>query len=393
MSFYERLGVPAALNGVGPATRLGGLALHADVWTAMREALAYPVRMDVLQRAAGSRLANLVGVPAVYVTSGASAALFLATAAVMANGRADLVDRLPDVTGMKYKVIVQRAHRDPYDRAVTAVGATLVEIGYAETTHPGELERVLDDEVAAVLYRPGKHGNLLDLESTARIAHEYGVPVMVDGALFVPPVERLRDFFDAGADLVAVSGGKGFRGPQASGMLCGRADLIDLIAVHHQDMDERDSTWPANMTGEPVTPPRHGVGRPMKVGREQVAGLLAAVERYVADPGADEAPGLAELDAAEHVFRAAGVLPVERAHDPALDIDYLCLDLAPTGAAIDKVVRALGGLERPVYLGEGEAWRNVLTVNAMALNPGEGALLAAAVSRTVERIITAEGNH
>lgn len=383
MSVYERLGVPTALNGVGPATRLGGLPLHPSVLAAMNEAVAQPVRMDALQAAVGRRLAGLLEVPAVYVTSGASAALFLATAAVMARGHADLIDRLPDTTGMRNKVIIQAAHRDPYDHAVTSVGATLIEIGYPESTHPGELERVIDDRVAAVLFRPGRRGNLLDLESTARIAHLHGVPVIIDGALFVPPVDRLRAFFAAGADLVAVSGGKGFRGPQASGLLCGRRELIEVVALHHQDMDERDTTWPPNQaTSTPATPPRHGVGRPMKVGREQVIGLLAAIERYLANPGADEECGIAELGHAEEVLRTAGI-PVTRHHEAALDVPYLRLDLAATGQRVDDLVRALAARPVPVYLGEAEAWCQAVTINPMALSHGDGRQLGEAVVETL----------
>lgn len=384
MTVYERLGVPAVLNGVGPATRLGGLALHPEVWAAMQEALTTSVRMDVLEEAAGKRLAELLGVPGVYVTSGASAALFLGTAAAMARGHSHLIDQLPDTTGMRHKVIIQSAQRDPYDRAVVAAGATLVPIGYPDSTHPGELERVLDDEVAAVLYRPGKHGNLLSLEATARIAHAHDVPVIIDGAMFVPPLDRLHAFFEAGADLVAVSGGKGFRGPQASGLLCGRSEFINVIALQHQDMDERDTTWPRN-TGDssPVTPPRHGIGRPMKVGREQIVGLLTAVERYVHDPGGDERAGTAEVDAAELALRTNSDLPVVRVHEPTLDVPGLQLDVRAAGADVDDIVRALARREVPVYLGESEAWRGVLTVNGMALLPGQGTLIGEAVLQVV----------
>jgi L-seryl-tRNA(Ser) seleniumtransferase len=267
VTIYDDLGVPAVLNGEGPATRLGGLPLHPEVWAAMQEALASSVRIGDLERAAGARIAELLGVPAAYVTSGASAALHLATAAVMTRGDAALIDRLPDTAGMRHRVIIQSAQRDPYDRAVQAAGATLVPIGYPDSTHPGELERELGDDVAAVLFRPGRGGNLLSLEATCRVAHAAGVPVMIDGAMFVPPVDRLREYFDLGADLVAVSGGKGFRGPQGSGLLCGRAEFIDVIDLHHQDMDERDTTWPRNDETTPMTTPSHGVGRSMKVGR------------------------------------------------------------------------------------------------------------------------------
>lgn len=387
MSVYERLGVPVVLNGVGPATRLGGLPLHADVWRAMQEALDSSVRISELERAAGARIAELLGVPAAYVTSGASAALYLATAAVMARGDAALIDRLPETTGLRHRVIIQSAQRDPYDRAVQAAGATLVPIGYPDSTHPGELERELGDDVAAVLFRPGRGGNLLSLEVTCRIAHDAGVPVLIDGAMFVPPVDRLQEYFDLGADLVAVSGGKGFRGPQASGLLCGRAEFIEVVDLHHQDMDERDTTWPRNDDGTLTTPPRHGIGRSMKVGREQIVGLLTAIERYVADPGADERVGTLELGAVEQILREDSRIAVTRVHEATLDVPGLQLDIAATGAALDDVVRALAARATPVYLGEGEAWRGVLTVNGMALGKGQGRLLAEAIVEVVTRLI------
>lgn len=375
---YEGLGVPRALNGVGPATRLGGLPLHPEVWAAMQESLASPVRMDVFEGAAGRRIAELLGVPAAYVTSGASAAMLLGTAAAMTGGRADLVDRLPDTTGMPRRVIIQAAHRDPYDRAIAATGAVLEVVGYPDSTHPDELERVLGDDVAAVLFRPGKPGNLLSLAQTARIAHAHDIPVLVDGAVHAPGLGRLRGLFDDGADLVALSGGKGFRGPQASGLLLGRPDLIAAVGAQHQDMDERLSTWPPGLAAGGLTPPRHGPGRPMKVGREQIAGLLAALERYVRDPGGDEAPGIAELAEAERVLRDGGA-EVSRHHDAALDVPALHVRIGDDTDAVDALVLALAARPTPVYVGESEAWRGVVTINPMALREGDGAALATAI--------------
>lgn len=387
MTNYEDWGVPLALNGVGPATRMGGVPMAREVWQAMERALDHPVRMDALQAGAGAHLARLLGVPAVYVTSGASAALVLATAAAMTRGRAELIDQLPHAAGMRHRVVIQSAQRDPYDRAAEAAGATLVPVGYPESTHPGELERAIDDDTAAVLYRPGRAGNLLPLEATARIAHAAGVPVIVDGALFAPPVQRLRAFFEAGADLVCVSGGKGFRGPQGSGLLCGSPELIGFIAAQHQDMDERDTTWPvAAGTGTGITPPRHGIGRAMKVGREQLVGLVVAIERYLRDPGADERPGIEELDDLESTLLAGGAIAVRREFDRALNVPYLELDTGKSGLAIDAVIHALAERAVPVYLGEAEAWRGVLTVNPMALGSGHGRQIAEAVIEVVEAL-------
>lgn len=381
---YEGLGVPAALNGVGPATRLGGLSLHPEVWAAMHESLASPVRMDVFEAAAGRRIAELLGAPAAYVTSGASAAMLLGTAAAMTGGRADLVDRLPDTTGMRHRVIIQAAHRDPYDRAIASTGAVLETIGYPDSTHPDELDRVLGDDVAAVLYRPGKPGNLLSLAATAEIAHGHGVPVIVDGAVHAPGLERLRALFTDGADLVALSGGKGFRGPQASGLLLGRADLVGAVGAQHQDMDERPTTWPPGLASGGRTPPRHGPGRPMKVGREQIAGLLAALERYVRDPGGDEAPGIAELAETERLLREHGV-EVIRHHDVALDVPSLHVRAGDGADAVDALVIALAARSVPTYVGESEAWRGVVTVNPMALRSGDGVALGTAIIESLAR--------
>lgn len=383
---YDHLGMRTVLNAVGPATRLGGLPLHPEVWQAMQESLDHSVRMDEFERAAGRRIAELLGVEAAYVTSGASAALYLATAAVMAQGDPARIDRLPDATGMRHRVIIQAAQRDPYDRAVEAAGARIVAIGYPDTTHPGELERAIDDTTAAVLFRPGRNGNLLELPSVCAIAHAAGIPVIVDGALFIPPIQRLRSYLEAGADLVAISGGKGFRGPQGSGLLVGRADLVDVVGLHHQDMDERDTTWPRGADGVPLTPPRHGIARSMKVGREQIAGLVAAVERYVRDPGADEAAGTRELDIAEKALRDHGGITVHRVHETTLDVPGLHLEVAAAGVAVDAFVKALGAHAEPVFVGESEAWRGVVTLNGMALQPGQGDRLAAALIEVLEEL-------
>jgi L-seryl-tRNA(Ser) seleniumtransferase len=150
-------------------------------------------------------------------------------------------------------------------------------------------------------------------------------------------------------------------------------------------MDERDTTWFRNQgAAQPVTPPRHGIGRSLKVGREQIVGLVAAIERYVRDPGADERAGEAELDAAEQTLLADGRIPVHRVHEPTLDVGGLHLDIAATGADLDAVVLALAGRDVPVYVGESEAWRGVLTLNAMALREGQGRQLAEAIIEVID---------
>ncbi len=381
MTIFDELGVRGVINGVGPATRLGGLPLSDEVWQAMREAVRTPVHLAELQEAAGREIARLLDVPAAYVTSGASAALTLAAAVCMTGDDAARIDELPRATTFPHRVVVQRGHRDPYDRAIEAAGGVLVEIGYPGTTHPGELEAALDERVAAVLFRPGGPGNLLDLSTTCTLAHARAIPVIVDGALVVPPARALHALLDAGADLVAVSGGKGLRGPQASGLLVGRPELVAAAGLHHQDMDERATTW----HHAPRTPPRHGVARGMKTGREQIAGLVAAVRRHVRDPQSDHTEGVAELDRAAALLENDGRLVVTRTLHAQLDVPVVEIRFAP-GIDVDTVVTDLRALPTPVHLGEERAQAATLTINPMALQPGHGEQLARSVLDVMSRL-------
>ena len=374
-SLFERIGVRRAINGVGPATRLGGLPLHPAVLDAMAQATAYAVHMGDLEDRAGEEIARLLEVEAAYVTSGAAAALTLATAAIISGTDPARADSLPRIETAPHKVIVLAAQRDPYDRAVEFAGAELVVVGYPTSTHLGEIERAIDGQTAAVLYRPGRAGNHPSLAAICELASSKGVPVLIDGALYAPPLENLRQWLKDGAALVALSGGKNFRGPQATGILCGRTEFIALIGAQHQDMDERESTWVRG--GDGITPPRHGVGRAMKVGREQIAGLVAAVESYVAAPGAGDAAGIAELEKL-HGLLGNSPIPAVWHETSVLGVPVIELQVADAGLDVDAFVKALAAREVPVYLEEADAWRGVLVVHPMALIDGDAEGLAAA---------------
>ncbi len=383
---FDRIGVRRVINGVGPATRLGGLPLPPSVIRAMTEATRHPVRMDDLERRAGAEVARLLGVEAAYVTSGAAAALMLATAALIAGDDPARIDTLPAPGAAPHRMVVLAAHRDPYDRALEAAGAELVVVGYPGGTHIGEIERALDAETVGILYRPGRPGNHPSLREISAAARRAGVPVLIDGALYAPPLENLWRWIEDGASLVTLSGGKHFRGPQASGILCGRAELVDLVALQHQDMDERESTWARGADGGArVTPPRHGIGRSMKVGREQIAGLVAAVERYIAAPGADDAEGIRELARLRTILER-GEIPVVWHESSALSVPILELEIAAAELDVDAFANALGALDIPVFLEESEAWRGVLIVHPMALADGDAEQIAASVSAVAARL-------
>ncbi|GGM25915.1 aminotransferase class V-fold PLP-dependent enzyme [Dactylosporangium sucinum] len=377
MDIYAELGVRTIINAVGPATRLGGLSLSDEVIEAMRAAGARNVRMDELEEAAGAEIAALLGAPAAYVTSGAAAALSLATAVCLAGDRPAAIDVLPEVAGPRRRAVIQRAHRDPYDHALTAVGAELVEIGYPGSTRPDELVRELDGRAALVLWRPGRGGDHLGIAEVCELAHAAGVPVLVDAAMDVPPLQRLRDILDAGADLVAISAGKGFRGPHTAGILCGQADLVGAVALHHQDMDIRPRTWQrSEVTGADPVRGRHGIGRGMKVGREQIVGLLVALRAFVRDPGAHHRHGAQELADIRAGLHDDPRCTVRDGYEHHLDVPVLEIDVTASGRSADEVIRDLDRGTPRIHLGEDRAWQGVLTVNPQGLQPGDGAAFA-----------------
>ena len=259
MSIYSELGVSPVINAAGTLTRFSGSLMHPEVTDAMAAASRSFVDMNELHTAAGERIAELVGVKAAHVCASATAGIALMAAACMAGTDREKIRQLPDTPGMKHRFVVQRAHRNPFDQALRVAGGTFVEID----TDADQLARALDDEVAAVYYTFAWFctGEALPLAEVTTAAHGTGVPVIVDAAAEVPPVENLSRFVEEGADLVTFSGGKAIRGPQSSGFILGRADLIEACRANDN--------------------PNMSVGRSMKAGKEEIVGLVKAVELYV----------------------------------------------------------------------------------------------------------------
>ncbi len=264
ISIYSDLGVRQVINASATLTRLGGSLMCQDVLDAMADAASGFVDMREYHEAAGLRLAQLTNNEAAYVTAGCAAALSISTLACIAGDDPALIDRMPGGSGLRKQVIMQRAQRIPYDPAVRLVGAEIVEIGNAIQTFAWELETAIGPQTAAVLFVAGTHlsRGALDLGTVIEIAHAGDVPVIVDAAAQLPPVSNLWSFSrDLGADLVLFSGGKELRGPQASGLIVGRGDLIKACAANGA--------------------PNQRLVRAMKVGKEEIAGLLKAVELYM----------------------------------------------------------------------------------------------------------------
>jgi L-seryl-tRNA(Ser) seleniumtransferase len=263
---YERLGVRPVIHGSGTTTRYGGSRLRPEVLAAMREASESLVNIDELNAAAGAAIARMLGAEAALVTAGAASGLVLQAAACIAGDDPARITRLPDTTGMKNELVIQRAHRFSYDQAFRIPGGTLVEIGLGRRTAPHELESAIGERTAAVVYLVSPFTSppgVLSFDEACRIAHQRGVPVIVDAASMLPPRENLFRFIKAGADIVNFSGGKGIRGPQSTGILAGRRDLIRAAALNAS--------------------PNQAIGRPSKTSKEEIVGLVTALELFLAE--------------------------------------------------------------------------------------------------------------
>ena len=262
-AIYERLGVAPIINAAGSITRLGGTRTRPETLDLMSRAARIMVNIDELNRAAGKELARLTGAEAGFVCSGAAGGLLLQAAACIAGNDPMKMRRLPDTEGMKNEIVIHTMHRFPYDQAYRAAGAKMVEFGDYLFAHPWQLEGAINERTAAVAYlcAPFASNKVLPLNRVCEIAHARDVPVIVDAASMLPPRANLYRYLRDGADMVVYSGGKGVRGPQGSGILVGRADLIEAAAAQAS--------------------PAQFLGRGMKVAKEEVIGLVASLASFV----------------------------------------------------------------------------------------------------------------
>jgi L-seryl-tRNA(Ser) seleniumtransferase len=300
---YRKLGVKPIIVATGATTRLGGTRTRQEVLEAMAEAATVLVDVLELNERAGEVIARLTGAEAGFVCSGAAGGLLLQALACIAGNDPVKMHRLPDTEGMKDEIIIQNMHRFPYDQAYRAAGGKLVGVGGGKRCHAWELEGAINERTAAVAYlcAPQTDRRALPLEEVCLIAHRHGLPVIVDAASMLPPRKNLRRHIGEGADMVVYSGGKGVRGPQGTGILCGRKDLIQAAAAS------------AN--------PNQFLGRPAKVTKEEIVGLVTALEIFV-DEDEEEETRHYRLAAQQVVDAMAEVpgLEVTLEHD---DFDYL----------------------------------------------------------------------
>lgn len=359
---YASIGVRPLINCKGTYTIISGSLMLPEVRQAMLEAAKYYVHLDELMEAVGRRIGELMQCEWGLVTSGCAAALCQVTAACVAGTDPEKMARLPDTTGMKNEVIVQANHRHVYDHAVRMVGVRMVEVKTR-----ADLEAAIGERTAMLLvFGDASERGQISVKEMAAIGHAHGVPTFVDAAAERPDVPNW--YLQQGVDAVGYSGGKCLRGPQASGLVLGRKELLQAAFLNGA--------------------PHHALGRPMKVGKEEIMGLLAAVEQWVKRDHQAEwkewERRLQVIETAVKEFRSISTSvrqPGRSNVAPVLVVTW------------DQQVLPISGLEVQRQLAEGEprievfASREGFSIMPYMMEPGEDEIVA----KRLEAIFSAVG--
>ena len=278
VDYYQKLGITPFINAAGTYTVLSASIMPDEVQAAIALASLRPVNLLELQDAAGEYLAKRLKCEAALVTSGAAAGLTLGTAACVTRGNKDAILKIPgDLTGLKNEVLVQKTHRYDYDHAIRNCGVRFVEVETME-----EYEKAFSERTVMTQFFNAAESGKISREDWIRVARKHGVPCFNDAAADVPPISNLWNYTQMGFDLVTFSGGKGLRGPQCTGLLLGRKELIDAAKLNN-------------------SPYSNTVGRGMKVAKEEIVGLVAAVDWFLAQ---DDAAMQAEFQKRADVIAA-----------------------------------------------------------------------------------------
>jgi L-seryl-tRNA(Ser) seleniumtransferase len=360
--YFRDLGVRPFINAAGTYTAMTASLMPPEVMDAINYASKHFVMLDELHDKVGQRIASLVHSEAAMITSGAASALTLGTAAVLTGTDRQKIVDLPDLAGMKSEVIIQKSHRFGYDHAVRNCGVRLVEVETRE-----DLERAVNEKTALMLFynNNNKEGRIQD-EEFVQLGKKHAVPTFNDAAADVPPVDNLWKYTKMGFDLVAFSGGKGIRGPQSAGLLLGRKDLIEAARLN-------------------APPNGNTVGRGMKVNKEEMLGMLVALELFLAKDHAREYRDFEKR--AELVRTSALAVPGVKAevfvpevanHVPHVRITWEGADEAAAGA----VVKAMKDGQPSIGIrSEG----NALVLGVWMMKPGEEKTVARRLRQVLEK--------
>lgn len=385
MGIYERFGVKPIINAAGAMTRYGGALIDQEVLEAMNEAAGYSVRIDELQAAASKVIAEITHAEAGIVTAGAAAALTLGTAACITGFDVARMNRLPDTAAIPNEVIMPWHQISGYAHAIRAAGAKIVGIGIPNDINPPyevyittkwDIQSAITENTVAIAsaIQTDSHPSLEDI---VEVGKKYHIPVILDAADQLPPVENLYKFIDIGADLVCFSGGKGIRGPQAGGILCGRRDLIASAVLQMLDTaGEPFDEWhpPASLIPKDKLrgKPQHGIGRSMKATKEVVIGLLVALQNFTEEKFTKREEHLRQLLAGIGA-RLEGIAGVEmrvtegyfKGGHPVLEVK---IGEPVVGRSAAEVFQRLRDGEPSIYLGDRDLHRGLVLINSINLD-------------------------
>lgn len=384
MGVYEELGIRPIINAAGALTRLGGAPMPAEVLHAFTEAAGQCVPLDHLQDAASRIIAEITGAEAGIVTSGAAAALTLGAAAILTGFDPGRMEQLPRCEGFPHHFVVAREQRNGYDHAVRAAGARLIDVGFHEIVanagvrrvETWEYETAFGNDTVGVLYVLADDSRP-PLREVVAAAHRHGLAVLVDAAGELPPRRNLREIVAAGADLVAFSGGKAIRGPQATGILCGRRDLVGPAALQMLDMDDHPELWapPAFIDAKRLIGlPRHGIGRGFKVSKEQIVALLVALRQFAAGDYDEVIAGYRpRLERLAHALHDLPLRCTLLDRDDGESFPRLEIALQVDAFAVCRRLRAG---DPPIYVGHGRLAEGRLIINPLHLDDSSIDVLA-----------------
>lgn len=374
-AIYKELGARPVVNATGSVTLLGGSTPLPEVAEAMAAADGAYIPLIELEQAVGDRVAELVGVPAAYITSGAGSALTLATAAYMAGTDDDLIQQLPDTTGMKDEIVIQRRQRYWYDRCLELAGAKLVDAGDDEGTTEDDIRAAITDQTCAIhvpmMEQSPTDPNVVPLDKVIEIGKDAGVYISVDAAGQIYPLENFGKYVRMGADFQCVAA-KYMGAPQSTGLALGTEEIIDAISRH-------------SFVGYESRRIR-GVGRPHKVDRQEMMGALAAVERWFRIDHEDrlaqaEQESMAIINELRNVPGVSATL-VDNivAHQPfgvtvSVDEDVV-------GFNNEGLVTKLRELDPPIWT---RTMDNApLQIHVFGLNPGEAELVGKSIAQVAQ---------
>lgn len=359
---YAELGVTTVINGQGTMTVLGGSLMRPEVEAVMAKAGEHFVAVVELEAAAGKRIAEMLKLPEDYgamVTSGAAAAMQSGLAGILTGANPKFIEQIPDLTGMKSEVILQKSHRNPFDHQLRTCGVKLVVVESVE-----DVKKAVNPQTAMMHFSNfANNEGQIKVEEWVKLAHEHGVPAFIDAAADTPPVSHLWDYAKMGYDLIAFSGGKAIRGPQCAGLLIGKKDLVSYAMLNN-------------------SPHEDTIGRSQKVGKEEIVGMVKALECYLKEDHEalqkewqrrlEYISGqITKIPAVTTSFPEPGIAN----HVPHLEIKWDASRIPLTPSEAGKALRAG---QPSVVLSTGEHGE-ALSMNSFMLKPGEERIIAAAL--------------